>query len=131
MHTLFRKEATPISVPVWQLPVLACFVMLSINFHFIQKKIQLYTGDFFARVCYTFFKNYNKCIEQKAKLMSVGAGEMAQGSSTDCSSTGPGFNSQQPNEGSQLSITLVQKSNDLFWPLQTPCRKVMHKCTFR
>jgi hypothetical protein len=43
----------------------------------------------------------------------MGAAEMAQGSkSTDCSSEGPEFKSQQPHGGSQPS---VMGSDALFW----------------
>jgi hypothetical protein len=47
------------------------------------------------------------------KDIKRGAGELAQWlKSTDCSSKGPEFKSQQPHGGSQPSIT---KSDALFW----------------
>jgi len=45
-----------------------------------------------------------------------GAGDGAVVKSTDCSSRGPEFNSQQPHGGSQPS---VMESNVLFWCLKT------------
>jgi hypothetical protein len=47
------------------------------------------------------------------KRMSIlGAEEMAQNKSTDCSSEGPEFKSQQPHGGSQPSL---MRSDALFW----------------
>jgi hypothetical protein len=45
------------------------------------------------------------CIDTHAgKNLLYGAGEMAQQKSTDCSSRGPQFDSQQPHGGSQPSV---------------------------
>ena len=49
-------------------------------------------------------------------------GEMAQSDSTDCSSTGPEFNTQQPHGGSQPS---VMGSGGLFW-----CVLIQLQCTY-
>ena len=46
------------------------------------------------------------------------------GKSTGCSFTGPGFDSQHPDGGSQLSVTLAPEAhNPLFWP-----SRALHKC---
>jgi hypothetical protein len=50
------------------------------------------------------------------KLHEFGTGEMAVVKSTDCSSRGPEFNSQQPHGGSQLipSSDLSEESDSAF-----------------
>jgi hypothetical protein len=48
----------------------------------------------------------------KEILLNLGAGESSVVKSTDCSSRGPEFNSQQPHGGSQPS---VKRSVAFFW----------------
>jgi hypothetical protein len=62
----------------------------------------------------TILPSLKQTIERyNIKKLRKGAGEMAQWlKSTDCSSKGPKFKSQQPHGGSQPSVT---KSDALFW----------------
>lgn len=51
--------------------------------------------------------------------------------SIDYSCRGSRFNSHNPHDGSQLSITLVPRNPLPFWPLSTPATHIMHRHTCR
>jgi len=57
------------------------------------------------------------------KTQGPGAGDGSAVKSTDCSSRGPEFNSQQPHGGSQPS---VMRSGALFWPAVTYAGKMLY-----